>query len=272
MNREIIPKVKKIIGNSMVIAKELDAVDVKPEHLTLSLLRDNNNQCVDVLIAMGVDINTFYDLIYDVTVKSDLTPRVTQTKKIKRPFNSLTKTVFNTVDDECDKLGDAMIDTRHLMLAIIANNTLTTKVLFNLGVNYKSFKHTITNMRNKNEGSSDEDYGFDYETNKPANKKPAAKKGVSATPVLDNFCRDISKAVEEGKIDQVIGRSQEIKRVSQILSRRKKNNPVLIGEPGVGKTSIVEGLAQLIKDGKAPITLLNKRIYSLDLASIISRI
>jgi len=270
MNREIIPKVKKIIGNSMVIAKELDAVDVKPEHLTLSLLRDNNNQCVDVLIAMGVDINTFYDLIYDVTVKSDLTPRVTQTKKIKRPFNSLTKTVFNTVDDECDKLGDAMIDTRHLMLAIIANNTLTTKVLFNLGVNYKSFKHTITNMRNKNEGSSDEDYGFDYETNKPANKKPAAKKGVSATPVLDNFCRDISKAVEEGKIDQVIGRSQEIKRVSQILSRRKKNNPVLIGEPGVGKTSIVEGLAQLIKDGKAPITLLNKRIYSLDLASIVA--
>jgi ATP-dependent Clp protease ATP-binding subunit ClpC len=268
MNREIIPKVKKIIGNSMIIAKELDDVDIKPEHLTLSILRDNNNQCVDVLNAMGVDINEFHDLVYDITVKSDMTPRVTQSKKIRRPFNKLTKIIFDNLDGECDKLGDSMIDTRHLMLSIIANETLTTRVLFNLGVNYKSFKHMINEMRNKDENSSEEDYGFDYESNKP-NKKPI-KKGNTATPVLDNFCRDISKAVEEGRIDLVIGRSQEIKRVSQILSRRKKNNPVLIGEPGVGKTSIVEGLAQLIKDGKAPITLLDKRIYSLDLASIVA--
>jgi len=234
MNREIIPKVKKIIGNAAIIAKELDHVDVTPEHITLSILRDNNNQCVDVLIAMGVDVNKLYDLVYEITFKSDMTPRVTQTKKIRRPFSNLTKLIFNTVDSECDTLGDSMIDTRHLMLSIIVNNTLTTKVLYDLGVNYKSFKEMIREMRNKNEDSSDEDYGFDYESNKP-NKKITIKKGVNATPVLDNFCRDITKAVEEGKIDQVIGRSQEIKRLSQILSRRKKNNPVLIGEPGVGK-------------------------------------
>jgi len=268
MNREVIPKVKKIIGNSAIIAKELDDIDIKPEHLTLSILRDNNNQCIDILVAMGIDINVLHDLIYDITVKSDITPRATQTKKIKRPFNKLTKLIFDKLDSECDKLGDTMIDTRHLMLAIISNETATKKVLFNLGVNYKSFKHMINEMRSKDDNSSDEDYGFDYESNK-SNKKPI-KKGSTTTPVLDNFCRDISKAVEEGKIDLVIGRSQEIRRVSQILSRRKKNNPVLIGEPGVGKTAIVEGLAQLIKDGKAPITLLDKRIFSLDLASIVA--
>lgn len=269
MNREIIPKVKKIIGQSMVIAKELDALDVKPEHLTLSILRDNNNECIDILTLMGINITTLHDLIYDITVKSDLTPRITQTKKMRRPFSNLTKQVFNTVDDECDKLGDTMIDTKHLMLAIMVSDTLTTRVLFDLGVNYKSFKATIQDMRNRTENSSDEEHEFDYDSNKQ-HKKPTAKKGTTATPVLDNFCRDISKAVEEGKIDTVIGREKEIKRVSQILSRRKKNNPVLIGEPGVGKTSIVEGLAQLIKDGKAPITLLDKRIFSLDLASIVA--
>jgi ATP-dependent Clp protease ATP-binding subunit ClpC len=102
-------------------------------------------------------------------------------------------------------------------------------------------------------------------------KKPINKGDTkSKTPVLDNFCRDVSKAVENGEIDPVIGRKNEIKRVSQILSRRKKNNPILIGEPGVGKTSIVEGLAQLIKDGTAPRTLLGKRIFTLDLASIVA--
>lgn len=269
MNREIIPKVKKIIGQSMVIAKELDALDIKPEHLTLSILRDNDNQCTDILTAMGININTLHDLIYDITVKSDLTPRIAQTKRMRRPFSNSTKQIFNIVDDECDKLGDTMIDTRHLMLAIIINDTLTTRVLADLGINYKSFKNAIQDMRNRNENSSDEEHEFDYDSNKQ-NKKQTAKKGTTATPVLDNFCRDISKAVEDGKIDTVIGREKEIKRVSQILSRRKKNNPVLIGEPGVGKTSIVEGLAQLIKDGKAPITLLDKRIFSLDLASIVA--
>jgi ATP-dependent Clp protease ATP-binding subunit ClpC len=101
-------------------------------------------------------------------------------------------------------------------------------------------------------------------------KKQKPSDSRSKTPVLDNFCRDISKAVENGEIDTVVGRQIEIKRVSQILSRRKKNNPILIGEPGTGKTAIVEGLAQLIKDGNAPRTLLGKRLFTLDLASIVA--
>ena len=118
--------------------------------------------------------------------------------------------------------------------------------------------------------ASEEDYDFGPMDSQGSKKNTKKQSTPSKTPVLDNFCRDISKAVDEGKIDHVIGREKEIKRVSQILSRRKKNNPILIGEPGVGKTSIVEGLAQLIKDGKAPITLLDKKLYSLDLASIVA--
>ncbi|MDV7390157.1 ATP-dependent chaperone ClpB, partial [Arthrospira platensis SPKY1] len=103
-------------------------------------------------------------------------------------------------------------------------------------------------------------------TQRPSTNQPSKSK----TPVLDNFCRDISKSVEKGQIDPVVGREIEIKRVSQILSRRKKNNPVIIGDPGVGKTAIIEGLAKLIFEGNAPRTLSNKRIYMLDLASIVA--
>jgi ATP-dependent Clp protease ATP-binding subunit ClpC len=268
MNREIIPKVKKIINNSMTIAKEMDSGKVTPEHITLSILKDNNNKCVSTLEVMGVDINQMYDMVYDISMKSDISPRVTESKKIRRPFSKLTKMVFNDVDDQCDKLGDTMIDTRHMMLSIMVTDTLTSRVMLDLGINYKSFKHTIRNMREEN--GADDDYGFEYEDDKSKKKSTLTSKKTGATPVLDNFCRDISKLASDGVLDQVVGRVKEIKRVSQILSRRKKNNPVLIGEPGVGKTAIIEGLAMLINEGKAPINLLDKKIYSLDLASIVA--
>ena len=269
MNREIIPKVKKIINNSMTVAKEMDSATVTPEHITLSILKDNNNKCVETLEAMGVDINQMYDMVYDISMKADMSPRITESKKIRRPFSKLTKMVFNEVDKQCDKLGDTMIDTRHMMLSIMVTDTLTSRVLFDLGINYKSFKHTIRNMNEEN-AANDDDYGFEYEDDKSKKKPAATTKKTGATPVLDNFCRDISKLAADGGLDQVVGRTKEIKRVSQILSRRKKNNPVLIGEPGVGKTAIIEGLAMLINEGKAPINLLEKKIYSLDLASIVA--
>ncbi len=267
MNREIIPKVKKIIGNSMIIAKEMDDAKIKPEHITLSILKENNNKCVDILDAMGVDLGQMFDLVYDITVKSDMTPKIVESKKIRRPFSKLTKEIFNQVDEECDKLGDTMIDTRHMMLAIMVKDTLTSRVLYDLGINYKSFKQMIRNMNEEN--AADDDYGFEYEEEKP--KKGGTKAtSTKKTPVLDNFCRDISKSASDGALDQVVGREKEIKRVSQILSRRKKNNPVLIGEPGVGKTAIIEGLAMLTNDGKSPINLLDKKSFPLDLASIVA--
>jgi ATP-dependent Clp protease ATP-binding subunit ClpC len=187
------------------------------------------------------------------------------------PFSKETKRVFNLVDTEAEELDDDHIDSGHIMSAILRYNTPTTKILKTMNVNYHSFKEKYQELRMMEDGIIESKYGDDIEDDGDESEKPK-KKGFnkSKTPVLDNYCRDITKAAEDGELDPVVGRGIEIKRVSQILSRRKKNNPVLIGEPGVGKTAIVEGLTQLIKDGSAPRVLLDKRIYSLDLAQVVA--
>jgi ATP-dependent Clp protease ATP-binding subunit ClpC len=267
MNREIYPKVKLIISQSMKEAKSFDDVKVRPEHIVMSMLVDYDNQGVKVLKALNVDTTDLYGRISEILRKVDLTPRVVQSTRKTLPFSDETKVVIKSLDHECEKLNDTMIDTTHILLAILSKGLPTTDILKEVyNVDYNSFKKMMKEMK--------DDYnaydGDDMDENEPFKKKPKQNEAKSKTPVLDNFCRDVSKAVDKGEIDPVVGRSIEIKRVSQILSRRKKNNPILIGEPGVGKTSIVEGLAQLIKDGNAPRTLMNKRIFTLDLASIVA--
>ena len=160
-----------------------------------------------------------------------------------------------------------MIDTPHIMLAILRTKLPTTEILNQLGINYNIFKKT---MEETKEGFKNNLAGDEMDEDDVFKKKPKQVDAKSKTPVLDNFCRDISKLVERGEIDPVVGRKVEIKRISQILSRRKKNNPIIIGEPGVGKSAIVEGLAQLIKEGNSPRTLIGKRIFVLDLASLVA--
>lgn len=273
MNREIYPKVKIIMSHSVKEAKSFDDVKVRPEHIILSILIDDDNECTKVLKLMKVDTIDLYDKIGDFIRKNDLTPRVDTKPKRNLPFSDETKAIIKTLDSECEKLNDNMIDTTHVMLGILAANLPINDLLSKKAVTYNTFKKTMKNMDKKEIDvtknsalSGDEQY--DQDSFRRPNKN--AKDAKSKTPVLDNFCRDVSKAVQNGEIDPVVGRSVEIKRVSQILSRRKKNNPILIGEPGVGKTSIVEGLAQLIQDGEAPRTLNGKKIYSLDLASIVA--
>jgi ATP-dependent Clp protease ATP-binding subunit ClpC len=268
MNREILPKVKIIINQAMKEAKSFDDTKIRPEHIVLSILSDNDNECTKVLKALNVDTAEQYDRLSDLIRKTDLTPRVSTNSVRKKPtFSEETKTLVKSLDLECEKLNDNMIDTTHIMLAILLNKSITTDLFNEIGVNYNSFKKQFKKMKEDFNNAYEGDESSDEETYRRKPKQPDAK---SKTPVLDNFCRDISKAVEKGEIDPVVGRAQEIKRVSQILSRRKKNNPVLIGEPGVGKTSIIEGLAQLIYDGNAPRTLINKRIYTLELAGLVA--
>jgi ATP-dependent Clp protease ATP-binding subunit ClpC len=268
MNREVYPKVKIIINESMKEAKSFNDSKVRPEHLVLSMLMDDDNECVKVLKALKVNTSELYDRLSDHLRRNDITPRIVHHKKTV-PFSDETKILIRSLDDECDKLNDNMIDTIHIMLAILAKKNDITEMLNEFyGVTYDNFKNVIKNMKEEyNSAYEGEEVNDENESFKKKSKQTDSK---SKTPVLDNFCRDVSKAVERGEIDPVVGRSVEIKRVSQILSRRKKNNPVLIGEPGVGKTSIVEGLAQLIKDGNAPRTLINKRIFTLDLASLVA--
>jgi ATP-dependent Clp protease ATP-binding subunit ClpC len=272
MNREIYPKVKMIINQAMKEAKSFDDTKVRPEHILISILNDNDNECVNVLKKHKIDTVDLTEKLSDFLRKSDLTPRVSQSGRTKPPFSNETKLVFKSVDEECEKLNDKIIDTIHIMLAMLINKMPTTKLLLDSGITYNSFKKIIMqNRNNMDKNAFDDDHlNDDFNEEQDRFKKSPKKKSDSRTPVLDNFCRDVTKAVEMGQIDPVVGRTNEIKRISQILSRRKKNNPVLIGEPGVGKTSIVEGLAQLIKDGNAPRVLTNKKVYSLDLASIVA--
>jgi len=268
MNREIYPKVKIIMNQSIKEAKNFDDSKVRPEHIVLSILSDDDNECTKVLKKLKIDTTELYDKLSDYVRKSDLTPRGYTSVKRSLPFSDETKAILKTLDKECEKLNDNMIDTTHIMLAILNSKQPVVEFMSSVNITYTKFRKTMLGEKLddiKNGALDDEN-----EETESFKKKTKASDTKSKTPVLDNFCRDISKAVEKGEIDPVVGREKEIKRVSQILSRRKKNNPVLIGEPGVGKTSIVEGLAQLIKDGNAPRTLINKKIYSLDLASIVA--
>jgi ATP-dependent Clp protease ATP-binding subunit ClpC len=269
MNREIYPKVKIIINHSFKEAKSFDDIKVKPEHIILSILLDDDNECVRVLKRLKIDTTELYDRISDYLRKDVSTPRLISVYKKNLPFSDETKLLIKSLDGECEKLNDNMIDTTHIMLAILLTKNNITDILSELNVNYNNFKQMMREIKDdiKNSSFEGDEQNDENESLKKIKKNTDSK---SKTPVLDNFCRDISKAVENGNIDPVVGRTKEIKRVSQILSRRKKNNPILIGEPGVGKTSIVEGLAILIKEGNAPRTLIGKRIFTLDLASIVA--
>lgn len=270
MNREIYPKVKIIINEAMKEAKSFDDTKVRPEHIVLSILANDDNECVRVLKILKIDTADLYDKISDELRKTIFEPRITTVVKRTLPFSDETKNIIKALDKECEKLNDNMIDTTHIMLAILLTKSTTTMFLSEQDVNYNSFKKIVTDMKNNIKNGTLGDDGIDEDQENESFKKTKKKSETTKTPVLDNFCRDVSKAVENNEIDPVVGRAIEIKRVSQILSRRKKNNPILIGEPGVGKTSIVEGLAQLIKDGNAPRTLIGKKIYTLDLASIVA--
>jgi ATP-dependent Clp protease ATP-binding subunit ClpC len=274
MNREIIPKLKIIIGEAVKEAKEMGDSYVKPEHIILAMIGDNNNGCVDALRSLNVNLDKLNDDLYYSLTNLNLTPKVGKSNKITVPFSKETRKLFKSVDFESENMSDNHIDTTHVMMAILnIKNDLPIRNLLNKEhkITYENFTNIVKIMRDKldqikNTSYSDEtEYGLNEDTNKRS-KKPNQTK----TPVLDNFCTDITKLVDENKIDPVIGRSKEIKRVVQILSRRRKNNPVLIGEAGVGKSSIAEGIALLIKSGNTPRTLMDKKLYSLDLASVVA--
>jgi ATP-dependent Clp protease ATP-binding subunit ClpC len=268
MDKKVDPKVKVIMNQAVKEAKEHDDNKIKPEHVVLSILLDNDNECTSVLTLMDIDSFELYDKVSDFTRKNDLTPRVGTRNTKNLPFSDDMKLIIKNLDKHCDKLNDKVINSSHLMLSILDSNLPLIKMLTDIGITYTKFFKTITNMDNfehKNNAFNNEE-----PEEQDSFKRAKERNSKSKTPVLDNFCRDVSKAVENGQIDPVMGREIEIKRVSQILSRRKKNNPVLIGEAGVGKTAIVEGLAQLIFEGNTPRTLAGKKIYTLDLASIVA--
>jgi ATP-dependent Clp protease ATP-binding subunit ClpC len=262
----MVPKLKKIISNSVNLARELGDVEVKPEHLLLSIIDDNDNDCVKVLNNMGYDLSKIYETIHLLLINSDLTPKV---RRISVQYNKEVKSLLETIDSEAKLLNDNHIDTNHLILGLLNSETrIKTTLKDDYNLTYERYVKTVKKTKENITNNADE-YDPNYDSSEKYNKS-TKKSMVTKTPVLDNFCSDITKLVEENKIDQVIGRADEIKRVIQILSRRRKNNPILIGEAGAGKSAIAEGIALLIKGDNPPINLIGKRLLSLDLTSMIA--
>ncbi|GGI57617.1 ATP-dependent Clp protease ATP-binding subunit [Winogradskyella haliclonae] len=282
MDDNFSPRVKDVIAYSKEEALRLGHDFIGTEHLMLGLLRDGNGKAIDILTALEVDLN---HLRRKVEILSPANPNVTVTSNEKKNLH-LTRQAeraLKTTFLEAKLFQSTSINTAHLLLCILRNeNDPTTKLLNKLKVDYdnvkEEFKSMITNDEDdfletpKAESFSDDDMS---ESDDNAKQNPfggTSQKGnkKSKTPVLDNFGRDLTILAEEGKLDPVVGREEEIQRVSQILSRRKKNNPLLIGEPGVGKSAIAEGLALRIVKRKVSRTLFNKRVVTLDLASLVA--
>ncbi|MBJ6367660.1 ATP-dependent Clp protease ATP-binding subunit [Snuella sedimenti] len=280
MDDNFSPRVKDVIAYSKEEALRLGHDFIGTEHLMLGLLRDGNGKAINILNALDVDLN---HLRRKVEILSPANPDISTASNQKKNLH-LTRQAeraLKTTFLEAKLFQSSSINTAHLLLCILRNeNDPTTKLLNKLKIDYdnvkEQFKFMITNDNNyiepKSESFQDDDASREDDASKdnifstPSGK--ANKK--SKTPVLDNFGRDLTALAEEGKLDPVVGREKEIQRVSQILSRRKKNNPLLIGEPGVGKSAIAEGLALRIVKRKVSRILFNKRVVTLDLASLVA--
>jgi len=280
MDDNFSPRVKDVIAYSKEEALRLGHDFIGTEHLMLGLLRDGNGKAINILNALDIDLN---HLRRKVEILSPANPTISVASNQKKNLH-LTRQAeraLKTTFLEAKLFQSNSINTAHLLLCILRNeNDPTTKLLNKLKVDYdnvkEQFKSMITNdnsfIEPKSESFQDDDSHNDDDTTKDSLfNSPAGKTNKkSKTPVLDNFGRDLTAQAEEGKLDPVVGREKEIERVSQILSRRKKNNPLLIGEPGVGKSAIAEGLALRIVKRKVSRILFNKRVVTLDLASLVA--
>jgi ATP-dependent Clp protease ATP-binding subunit ClpC len=280
MDDNFSPRVKDVIAYSKEEALRLGHDFIGTEHLMLGLLRDGDGKAINILNALDVDLN---HLRRKVEILSPANPSITAASNQKKNLH-LTRQAeraLKTTFLEAKLFQSTSINTAHLLLCILRNeNDPTTKLLNKLKVDYdnvkEQFKFMITNdsdyIEPKAESFQDDDSNPEDDTSKDNifNTPTGKTNKKSKTPVLDNFGRDLTILAEDGKLDPVVGREKEIERVSQILSRRKKNNPLLIGEPGVGKSAIAEGLALRIVKRKVSRILFNKRVVTLDLASLVA--
>ncbi len=280
MDDNFSPRVKDVIAFSKEEALRLGHDFIGTEHLMLGLLRDGNGKAIDILSALDVDLNHLRRKV-EILSPANSNVSMASTEKKNLHLTRQAERALKTTFLEAKLFQSTSINTAHLLLCILRNeNDPTTKLLNKLKVDYDNVKEQFKFMTTKDddyteppkaESFSDDDINEDDDAKQNPFSQSASKTAKkSKTPVLDNFGRDLTVLAEEGKLDPVVGREKEIQRVSQILSRRKKNNPLLIGEPGVGKSAIAEGLALRIIKKKVSRILFNKRVVTLDLASLVA--
>lgn len=276
MEARFSPKVKDVISYSREEALRLGHDYIGTEHLLLGLIRDGDGLAIRLLVSLGVNLQELRQ-----NIEHSIKPSVKKNNNlaniplIRQAEKALKLTYLEAKVYKAEEIG-----TEHLLLSILKDDdSVATQTLKKFNVDYKAVKdeldytvsgetrkYDIENKANPLDDDDDAEQGA-FGGGSGAKKVSDSK---SKTPVLDNFGRDLTRAAEEGKLDPIVGREKEIERVSQILSRRKKNNPILIGEPGVGKSAIAEGLALRIVQRKVSRVLFNKRIITLDLASLVA--
>jgi ATP-dependent Clp protease ATP-binding subunit ClpC len=269
MEAKFSPRVKDVIQYSREEALRLGHDYIGTEHLLLGLIRDGDGVAIKLLKELAVDTAKLRRAVEDA-VKGTIGTNV-HIGSI--PLTKQAEKVLKITYLEAKIFKSDVIGTEHLLLSILRDeDNIASQILMQFNVNYEIFKGEVeshkNNITDEMPGTSggDDDFKDDEAFSQP--KKVSDIK--SKTPVLDNFGRDLTRAAEDGKLDPIVGREKEIERVSQILSRRKKNNPILIGEPGVGKSAIAEGLALRIVQRKVSRVLFNKRVVTLDLASLVA--
>ncbi|MBS1579004.1 MAG: ATP-dependent Clp protease ATP-binding subunit [Bacteroidetes bacterium] len=279
MDNNFSAQVKEIISFSREEALRLGNDFIGTEHLLLGLIRDGENLAIKILKQLNVDL---YELRREIelAVKDKSGKNIANINSL--PLTKQAEKVIRVTVLEAKSLKSPLVETEHLLLSILKNKeNIATQILSQFNVDYDIFRNELGMVSTNNpampksEFTENDDDDFDDEKQRGGfqQPKPGAKQQSnvkSKTPVLDNFGRDITKLAETGSLDPIVGRENEIERVSQILSRRKKNNPILIGEPGVGKTAIVEGLALRIVQRKVSRVLFDKRVISLDLAALVA--
>ena len=274
MDSNFSPKVKEIISYSREEALRLGNDFIGTEHLLLGLIREGDGMALKVLQTMQVDL-------FELRKELELAIKDKNNKPLANinslPLTKQAEKVIRITVLEAKALKSTTVETEHLMLSILKNKeNVATQILNHYEVDYERFKNELSILQggspsaDYNDPGSEEFEDDDERRQYQQQRKPASGTAKSKTPVLDNFGRDITKFAELGSLDPIVGRDKEIERVSQILSRRKKNNPILIGEPGVGKSAIVEGLALRIVQRKVSRVLFDKRVISLDLAALVA--
>ncbi|GLR16109.1 ATP-dependent Clp protease ATP-binding subunit [Portibacter lacus] len=275
-NKKFSPRVKKIISHSRDEALRLGHDYIGTEHLLLGVLKDKESLAVKVLGSMDIDLNEIKYKVEENTSSNKSGDTKLNVGNI--PLNRQAEKVLKVTFLEAKMYKNDEISPEHLMLSILRHReNLAAKVLYEYDIDYENFKSELEYVSQEeneffteymDETPSDSDVPMEEDAGSEGYSRKSTSK--SRTPVLDNFGRDVTKLALEGKLDPIIGREKEIERVSQILSKRKKNNPILIGEPGVGKTAIVEGLALRINQKKVSRSLFNKRLVMLDLAALVA--
>ena len=277
MNNQFTQRVSDIIMYSKEEANRLRNSYIGPEHLLLGLIREGEGKAIEILFNLQINLQDIKNQL-ETIVKNNAENDTTYDENIS--FNEKASKVLKLCILEAKLLRNIAADSEHILLAIMkVKDNAAFHVLESNGVTYEKIKLTLQPDTHAGLGfNEDEDEDEDIRQSPSGNKsnaaqqqaRPAQKKPANDTPVLDNFGTDMTKAAEEGKLDPVVGRVKEIERLAQILSRRKKNNPILIGEPGVGKSAIVEGLALRIVEKKVSRILFDKRVIALDMTAVVA--